>query len=127
MTELSAQTSRLRLCIERLQAGDAVARDDLITCACDQLRRLTRGLLRDYPRVGRWEQTDEVLQNAYLRLWQALQDVTPARCPSSSAWPPCMSAVNWSTWPASSMAPRVSARSTPQAVWARWSWPGTRS
>ena len=35
-------------------------------------------MLRDYPRVGRWEQTDDVLQNALLRLWRALEDVRPA-------------------------------------------------
>ena len=34
-------------------------------------------MLRGYPLVRRWEQTDDVLQNAMLRLYRALADVTP--------------------------------------------------
>ena len=34
-------------------------------------------MLRDFPGVARWEGTDDVLQNATLRLYRALKDVTP--------------------------------------------------
>jgi RNA polymerase sigma-70 factor (ECF subfamily) len=34
-------------------------------------------MLRSYPQVGRWEQTDDVLQNALIRLCRALEDITP--------------------------------------------------
>jgi RNA polymerase sigma-70 factor (ECF subfamily) len=34
-------------------------------------------MLRSFARVKRWEQTDDVLQNALLRLWGALRNVTP--------------------------------------------------
>lgn len=67
----------LQRCLDRLQAGDAAARNELLNHACDRLRRLTRKMLRDSPAVRRWEETDDVFQNAMLRLCRALQDVTP--------------------------------------------------
>ncbi len=66
------------MCIGRLQAGDESARDELLAESSDRLTRLTRKMLRDYPRVRRWEQTDDVLQNATMRLCRALKDVQPA-------------------------------------------------
>ncbi len=77
MAEPSGQTGRLQQCLDRLRAGDDTARADLVRHACAQLTRLTRKMLRDYPGVQRWEQTDDVLQNALLRLWKALAEVTP--------------------------------------------------
>jgi len=64
--------------IDRLRAGDDSARSELIRCAGGRLVRLTRKMLKSYPSVGRWEETDDVLQNALLRLHRALQAVTPA-------------------------------------------------
>jgi RNA polymerase sigma-70 factor (ECF subfamily) len=66
--------------IERLGSGDQSARDGLIEHTCERLRRLTRGMLRQFPALRRWEQTDDVLQNALLRLLRALQV-----CPPESA------------------------------------------
>jgi RNA polymerase sigma factor (sigma-70 family) len=63
--------------LDRLQAGDLTARNDLLGHACERLRRLARKMLKDFGRVKRWEQTDDVLQNALVRLWNALEDVTP--------------------------------------------------
>jgi RNA polymerase sigma-70 factor (ECF subfamily) len=34
-------------------------------------------MLKGFDRLKRWEQTDDVFQNALLRLWTALQDVRP--------------------------------------------------
>ncbi len=64
--------------IDRLRAGDEAARKELINCACERLTRLTRKMLRNYPRVRRWELTDDVLQNAAMRLYRSLADVRPA-------------------------------------------------
>ena len=72
-----APSAQVQQCLDRLRAGDAAARRDLLNSVCDRLTQLTRAMLRDYPRVKRWEQTDDVLQNALLRLYRALQDVTP--------------------------------------------------
>jgi RNA polymerase sigma-70 factor (ECF subfamily) len=74
---MADETTRLEFWIGRLAAGDPAARAALLETACDRLRRLTRKMLRDDGRVRRWEQTDDVLQNALLRLTRALQEVTP--------------------------------------------------
>jgi RNA polymerase sigma-70 factor (ECF subfamily) len=62
----------------RLREGDPAARDALLACAADRLRRLAHRMLQGYARVGRWEQTDDVLQNALVRLCRTLADVPPA-------------------------------------------------
>jgi RNA polymerase sigma-70 factor (ECF subfamily) len=69
---------RLQRCLDRLHGGEEAARQELLTSACDRLSQITRTMLRDYPRLKRWEQTDDVLQNALIRLMRALQTVTPA-------------------------------------------------
>ena len=77
MDRASRQIEQLQVWIDRLQAGDPMARDQLLGHACERLRRLTRKMLKDFARVKRWELTDDVLQNALLRLWAALGQVTP--------------------------------------------------
>ena len=77
MESQGTQTGQLQECLDRLRAGDESARDALIEHACDRLRRLTRKLKQDYPDVGRWEQTDDVFQQAVMRLYRSLQDVQP--------------------------------------------------
>jgi RNA polymerase sigma factor (sigma-70 family) len=64
--------------IHRLKAGDDQARKELLNCACERLTRLTRNMLKGFGRVKRWEQTDDVVQNALLRLYRSLADVQPA-------------------------------------------------
>jgi RNA polymerase sigma-70 factor (ECF subfamily) len=78
MTEASSTTRRIQGWIERLKAGDESARGQLIDCAYQRLVHLARKMLRDFPRVHRWEQTDDVLQGAALRLLRTLTDVQPA-------------------------------------------------
>jgi RNA polymerase sigma-70 factor (ECF subfamily) len=73
-----SQTAHLQRCLDRLRAGDESARPELLAAACERLTRLTRAMLRDYPRLKRWEETGDVLQNALVRLHRALQQVTPA-------------------------------------------------
>jgi RNA polymerase sigma factor (sigma-70 family) len=78
MTDPSLQTMQLQRCLERMRAGDPAARDELLHHAYERLQRLTRKMLKGYPGVKRWAQTDDVLQNALLRLLRALQEVSPA-------------------------------------------------
>ncbi len=63
--------------LNRLAAGDGQAREMLISHSMERLRRLARKMLRDRPAVHRWDGTDDVLQNALLRLNRALQAVSP--------------------------------------------------
>jgi RNA polymerase sigma-70 factor (ECF subfamily) len=71
------ETTRLQSCLDRLRAGDAAARDELLRRAAERLTHLTRKILKDHPSVRRWEETDDVLQNSLLRLSRALQKETP--------------------------------------------------
>ena len=66
--------------LARLESGDPAARDHLLGCARERLGRLTRKMLKGYAGVKRWEETDDVLQNALLRLHRALGEV---RLPSA--------------------------------------------
>lgn len=69
----SAETeARLQPLVEQAIKGDKAARGHLIHHACDRLIILTRRMLRCHPGVGRWEQTDDVFQNAMVRLHRAL-------------------------------------------------------
>jgi RNA polymerase sigma-70 factor (ECF subfamily) len=78
MSEPSSQTRQIQGWIDRLKGGDETARGQLIDAAYQRLVHLARKMLRDFPRVHRWEQTDDVLQGAALRLLRTLTDVQPA-------------------------------------------------
>ncbi len=77
MAENSDSLLAIQGWIVRLQAGDLAARDALLGAAGERLRKLAHRMLQSYPRVHRWEQTDDVLQNAMLRLYRTLKDVPP--------------------------------------------------
>jgi RNA polymerase sigma-70 factor (ECF subfamily) len=74
----SSQTLLIQSYLDRLRDGDETARGELLQCADERLRSLARKMLRAYPRVHRWEETDDVLQNAALRLHRTLGEITPA-------------------------------------------------
>jgi RNA polymerase sigma factor (sigma-70 family) len=63
--------------IDRLREGDEAARAALLDCAAQRLSRLARKMLKGYPGVRRWEESDDVLQNALVRLDRALKAVAP--------------------------------------------------
>jgi len=69
--------TQIQRCIDRLRSGEASARNELLAHASGRLTRLTRKMLRDFPGVHRWEETDDVLQNAVMRLCRALDEVQP--------------------------------------------------
>ena len=84
----SAASLTLRVSMERLdvtgqtagwldlmRAGDQTARLRLIEHSCERLRNLARKMLRRYPKVRRWEETDDVFVEAVTRLDRALATV----------------------------------------------------
>jgi RNA polymerase sigma factor (sigma-70 family) len=75
LADPSSQTLQIQGYLDRLRGGDEAARSELLNSACERLRRLTRQMIKGYPNVHRWEQTDDVLQNAILRLQRTLQQV----------------------------------------------------
>jgi len=77
MTEAPFGTVQLEGWLTRMRAGDQTAPDELVRHVCGQLERLTRHMLRDFPGVHRWTETDDVLQSALLRLLRALREARP--------------------------------------------------
>jgi RNA polymerase sigma factor (sigma-70 family) len=77
-SETSTTLVGLASCLERLKAGDPSARDDLMQLSYRRLDAMVRRMLKRDDRLGAWEQPEDVLQNAALRLWRALERVTPA-------------------------------------------------
>src|SRR5262249_19646942 len=76
-------SAHVRLCLDRLRGGDAAARDELLAHAAERLRRLARKLLRDdFARLRRWEETDDIFQNAPWPLYRAPRGTVPATAPA---------------------------------------------
>jgi RNA polymerase sigma-70 factor (ECF subfamily) len=71
-------TTSLHEMLARFQRGDAAALDELIRRTGERLERLARKMLRGFPAVRAREQTDDVLQNALVRLARSLREVRPA-------------------------------------------------
>jgi RNA polymerase sigma-70 factor (ECF subfamily) len=69
----SLRTSQLLPLLDRMRAGAPGADDELFRHMGGRLERLARKMLRGFPAVRRWEQTADVLQQASLRLLQALR------------------------------------------------------
>jgi len=67
-TESQAMANNL----ERLRTGDLSARDSIIEMVSGRLHTLAHRMLGRYPGVRRWEDTDDVFQNAAMRLHRAL-------------------------------------------------------
>jgi RNA polymerase sigma-70 factor (ECF subfamily) len=77
MSEASVHTTQLRRWVGRIRAGDRSARDEMLGAVYARLERLARKMLRRFPRVARWEDTGDLLQNALLRLLRALEQIQP--------------------------------------------------
>ncbi|QDV65378.1 RNA polymerase sigma factor [Crateriforma conspicua] len=66
------QTIAVERCLELLRDGDTAVRGELLNLTQERLMRLTTKMKRDFRGVGRWEQTEDVFQNASMRLYQAM-------------------------------------------------------
>lgn len=79
-----ASFDRYRAALGRLREADPAARragaDALVAIVAERLRYMARRMLRGYPTVRRFSETDDIAQGAALRLHRALATVTPA-CP----------------------------------------------
>ncbi len=70
-------TTDLQNELKRLSEGCPDSRRTIIEHACERLRVMARRMLQKYPGVGRWSDTDDVLQASLLRLHRALTTVRP--------------------------------------------------
>jgi RNA polymerase sigma factor (sigma-70 family) len=77
MSDASLDTLRLQRCVERWQAGDRDAGDELLRAAGARLERLARLMLRDFPNVREWAETLDVLQGSLVRLLHTLHNLRP--------------------------------------------------
>lgn len=78
MSDSAFQSAQLHEWIERYQAGDLTARDELLRSVCGRMEYLARRMLRGFPNVRRWADTDDVMQSALLRLLHSLNKLKPA-------------------------------------------------
>ena len=93
-------TSSLHELLTRFQSGEAAALDELIRRTAGRLERLAHKMLHGFPALRAREQTDDVLQNALVRLARSLREVRPPRLLTSSVLPRNRFAANSSTSPA---------------------------
>ncbi|MFQ5730670.1 MAG: sigma-70 family RNA polymerase sigma factor [Planctomycetaceae bacterium] len=77
MPDSSVTESRVLQGLQRYAQGEVAVLDELIDYTGRRLRLLARRMLNEFSGVRRWEQTDDVLQSAMMRLLRALQDVQP--------------------------------------------------
>jgi RNA polymerase sigma-70 factor (ECF subfamily) len=77
MTNPNSQYSMMQQLLPRAVAGDDAAIDALLRHCGERLTLLTRRMLGDFQRVRRWAETDDVLQNALVRLVAAMRSVKP--------------------------------------------------
>ena len=77
MNHLSSNPTEFSILLNRVNADVEGAFDELTRRATDRLRSLAAGMLRRYPHVRRWEETDDVYQAALIRLNRSLREVQP--------------------------------------------------
>ncbi len=76
---MTSITDHSAILLGLLQRGvdDSAAYHQVLLHTWDRLLRLTRKMLRRYPHVHRWEQTEDVFQAAAMKLFSSLSVVKP--------------------------------------------------
>lgn len=77
MPDSSLDTARLDRCVERWQAGDPDAANELIRAATSRLERLVDDLLKRYPALRDEVEAKGVLDGCVVRLLEALRLIRP--------------------------------------------------
>jgi RNA polymerase sigma factor (sigma-70 family) len=77
MSDAPLDTVRMQRCVQRWQAGDPDAADDLLRIVGQRLEHITRKMLRGYPAVRGWVETADVFQGSMLRLLNTLRRLEP--------------------------------------------------
>jgi RNA polymerase sigma-70 factor (ECF subfamily) len=73
--ELSASASGRQTLLDRVRIGDPAALDELFRSVGASLDRMAQRMLKSFPGVERWVQSEDILQNALIRLLRALREV----------------------------------------------------
>ncbi len=77
MADLPLNSVMLQRCIDRWQAGDRTAADELLRAAGTRLERLARRMCRSFPNVRERTEVGDVLQNSMIRLLRTLRSMRP--------------------------------------------------
>src|SRR5262245_34326857 len=77
MGETDIDTVRLHACVVRWQAGDREAADELLRSVGRRLELIARKMLRGFPNVRGWVDTNDLVQGTLLRLLATLQKLQP--------------------------------------------------
>jgi RNA polymerase sigma-70 factor (ECF subfamily) len=75
--ESTFDTFQLHAYLESMRAGDRGAADAFLRRVSGRLERLAHDMLRGFPNVRGWADTDDVLQGALLRLLHSLHAIQP--------------------------------------------------
>lgn len=68
---------RLHTLFPAVVDGDAAAREEAVAIVAERMRLFAHRMLRSFRTVRRWDDTDDVLQNAAIRFLRALDDAAP--------------------------------------------------
>ena len=74
----SIDTAQLAHYSDHIRAGNRVATDDFLRKVCSRLEGMAHRMLRRFPNGKSQVATDDVLQNALMRLLHTLQAISPA-------------------------------------------------
>lgn len=74
MADSPAKTRQLQVLLDE---GSEAAYEELLSIASTRLHKLAKKMLRDFPRLRRWEQTDDVFQTAAMKLYRSLSEAQP--------------------------------------------------
>jgi len=77
MLHNGGNSTQLQRLLDQAAEGNVDAYGELIAQASYRLQKITAKMLWNYPGLRRWEQTDDVFQNAVIRLHRSLSDVKP--------------------------------------------------
>ncbi len=72
-----ANTQTIEMLIQRFAAGDESAKGELIGVLLERFRKTASRLMKRNPRIRRWEATDDVLQQAMVRMSRCLDRIKP--------------------------------------------------
>jgi RNA polymerase sigma-70 factor (ECF subfamily) len=77
MSDPAFNSVMLQDCLDRWQAGDRAAADELLRASGVRLEKLARRMCRSFPNVRGWAETGDVLQSSLIRLLRTLQNMRP--------------------------------------------------
>jgi RNA polymerase sigma-70 factor (ECF subfamily) len=77
MDNTNDTSTEFQVLLARANTSEEGAFDELAIHATERLRGLARRMLRRYPHLRRWEETDDIFQAALIRLHGSLTEVKP--------------------------------------------------